>query len=73
MLSFIGLIKAKTFAKFRKWVFLGCFVVSAVITPTVDAFNQAIVALPMYVLFELGVLAARLVEGRKKKATDPAG
>jgi sec-independent protein translocase protein TatC len=34
-------------------------VVAAVITPTPDPFNQTLVGLPLYLLYELGVLLAR--------------
>jgi len=36
------------------------FVVGAFITPTPDPFNQTLVSLPLYLLFELGILLARL-------------
>lgn len=64
-LSWLGIIKAATFAKYRKYVFLGVFIVAAIATPTPDVVNQSIMAIPMYVLFELGVLAARIVEKRR--------
>jgi sec-independent protein translocase protein TatC len=64
-LSWLGIIKTATFTKYRKYVFLGIFIVSAIATPTPDIVNQSIMALPMYVLFELGVLAARMVEKRR--------
>jgi len=35
------------------------FVIGAVITPTPDPFNQTLVAVPMYLLFELGLFVAR--------------
>ena len=35
------------------------FVIGAVITPTPDPINQTIVSLPIYFLFELGVILAR--------------
>jgi sec-independent protein translocase protein TatC len=67
LITWIGLIKPQTLARYRKYVFLGTFIISAVITPTVDWFNQTIVALPMYVLFELGLLAGRIAHRRKEK------
>ncbi len=47
-------------AKQRRYVFLLAFVIGAIITPTPDPFNQLLVALPMYLLFELGLLLGRL-------------
>lgn len=43
----------------RRYVFLGAFVLAALITPTPDPFNQALVGLPLYVLFELGLFLSR--------------
>ena len=55
----IGLVKREWLTKRRRYVFLLVFVVGAIITPTPDPFNQTLVAVPMYLLFELGLLLAR--------------
>ncbi len=47
-------------AKNRPYVFLGAFVVAAFLTPP-DVLSQTMLAIPMYVLYELGVLAARIL------------
>lgn len=44
----------------RPYIFLGCFVVGMLVTPP-DIISQTILAVPMWLLFELGVLAARLI------------
>jgi sec-independent protein translocase protein TatC len=46
--------------RYRKYVLLASFVVGAMITPTPDPFNQTLVSLPLYFLFEIGLLLARL-------------
>ncbi len=56
----IGLVKRSLLTKARRYVFLGCFVLGAAITPTPDPFNQSLVSIPMYLLFELGLLLARV-------------
>src|SRR3989475_4284204 len=43
----------------RRYVFLLVFIIGAFITPTPDPFNQTLVALPMYLLWELGLFLAR--------------
>jgi sec-independent protein translocase protein TatC len=58
-LSKMGIVSAKRMASFRKYAFVMAFVIGAVITPTPDPINQTIVSLPIYFLFELGVLLAR--------------
>jgi sec-independent protein translocase protein TatC len=58
-LSKLGVISAQRMASFRKYAFVMAFVIGAVITPTPDPINQTIVSLPIYLLFELGVILAR--------------
>lgn len=58
-LARIRVVSAKRFASFRKFAVLGVFAVAAVITPTPDPLNQTIVAVPLYLLFEIGILLAR--------------
>ena len=55
----IGIVQRSWLAKQRRYVFLIVFVVGALITPTPDPFNQTLVAVPMYLLFELGLFASR--------------
>lgn len=54
----IRLISLNLLKRSRRYVFLGCFVVAAVITPP-DVLSQFMLAIPMYILFELGLLFAR--------------
>jgi sec-independent protein translocase protein TatC len=42
-------------------------VVAAIITPTTDIFNMMVFAIPMMLLYEVGIILARLVEHRRKK------
>lgn len=55
----VGVVQRSWLTSKRRYVFLLCFVIGAVITPTPDPFNQTLVSLPMYLLFELGLLLAR--------------
>ena len=50
---------------FQLFLFLIVFVIGAVITPTPDPFNQTLVAIPMYLLWELGLLLSRFVPKRQ--------
>jgi sec-independent protein translocase protein TatC len=56
----IGVVTPQTLAKHRKYAILIAFVVAAILTPTPDAFNQTLMALPMIVLYEVGIIAARI-------------
>jgi sec-independent protein translocase protein TatC len=57
----VGLVTPQTLAKHRKYAILIAFVVAAILTPTPDAFNQTLMALPMIVLYEVGIIVARIV------------
>jgi sec-independent protein translocase protein TatC len=65
--SRLGLVTPAFLAKNRKYAILLCFVAAAILTPTPDAFNQLLMAGPMIVLYEAGIVAAR-VFGRRKRA-----
>ncbi|MFH1510619.1 MAG: twin-arginine translocase subunit TatC, partial [Candidatus Woesearchaeota archaeon] len=44
----------------RKHVYVAVFILAAVLTPGVDVFTQVVLAVPMIVLYEIGVLLIRL-------------
>jgi sec-independent protein translocase protein TatC len=69
--SRVGLVTPQTLARNRKYAILINFVIAAALTPTPDIFNQALMAGPLCVLYELGILAAR-VFGRPRKVVEPA-
>ncbi len=58
-LSKMGIVSHQRMARFRKYAFVLAFVIGAAITPTPDPINQTIISLPVYFLFELGVILAR--------------
>jgi sec-independent protein translocase protein TatC len=59
LLSKIGVVSTKRLSSFRKYAFLLVIVAAAIITPTPDPFNMMLVAIPLYILYELGVLFSR--------------
>ncbi len=67
LLSRMGIVQPATLAKFRKYAFLISFILGAIITPTPDALNMTLMSLPIYFLYEIGILGAR-VFGRKRNA-----
>jgi sec-independent protein translocase protein TatC len=68
-LSMIGLVSADTLAKHRRIAIIVNVFVAAVITPTGDPLNLALMAVPMIVFYEVGVIAARILG---KKPADAA-
>jgi sec-independent protein translocase protein TatC len=59
LLTRLGVVNYRRLASWRRYAILLAFVVAAIVTPTPDPVNQTIVALPMIVLYELGVQIAR--------------
>jgi sec-independent protein translocase protein TatC len=64
----LGVVSRSWLAARRRYVFLIVFIIAAVVTPTPDPFNQSLVAIPMYLLFELGLLLSRVGGGRPASA-----
>ncbi|MFA5073678.1 MAG: twin-arginine translocase subunit TatC [Nitrospirota bacterium] len=67
LLSRMGITTPDLLARFRKYAVLGAFVLGALLTPTPDVFNQTLISIPIYFLYELGILFARLFGKRKKQ------
>jgi len=59
-----GVTTVAGLSKKRPYIILGCFVVGMLITPP-DIFSQTLLAIPMWLLFELGLLAGRTVKAEK--------
>ena len=55
----------------RPYVIVGCFVFGMLLTPP-DVISQALLAVPMWLLFELGIVFGRIIMRRKAASTDPA-
>ena len=64
----MGLVSLAALRKARKYVFLGTFVVGAVLTPP-DVISQIALAVPLYILYEGGLLACRFRQ--KKREPEP--
>jgi sec-independent protein translocase protein TatC len=51
----------------RRYAILLIAILSAVLTPTPDFFNMALMGGPLYILFEIGVLLAKIIERKRRK------
>ena len=67
-LARIGVLKYHWLAAKRREAIIVAFIMAAIITPTIDPINQALVALPLIVLYEMSIWLARLVQRKKPKA-----
>jgi sec-independent protein translocase protein TatC len=64
VLAFLGVVTAAQLGSFRRFAVVIVVIVAAVITPTGDPINLMLLAIPMYMLYELGVILARFVPKR---------
>jgi len=60
LLAATGLVRVETMTKNRGYVILGIFVIAAFLTPP-DAISQCFMAVPMYLLYEIGIVPAKFV------------
>lgn len=71
MVTRMGIVSVDTLARNRKYAILVAFVIAAFLTPTPDAFNQLLMTVPMIVLYEGGILVARMFGKKKEEAKEP--
>jgi sec-independent protein translocase protein TatC len=60
LLASTGLVKVETMTKNRGYVVLGIFIIAAFLTPA-DAISQSMMAVPMWFLYEIGVVMSRML------------
>jgi sec-independent protein translocase protein TatC len=60
LFAMIGLVDHKFLSKYRRHAIVVNVIIAAVVTPTGDPFNLALMALPMLLCYELGILGARI-------------
>lgn len=71
LLVLTGLVKVESLGKNRGYVIIGIFVVAAILTPP-DAISQTIMALPMWLLYEGGLVMARMMQKMRREAAEQA-
>ncbi|WNC90104.1 twin-arginine translocase subunit TatC [Paraburkholderia sp. FT54] len=67
----MNVVTLKKLKEIRPYVIVGAFVISAVVTPP-DVFSQLILAIPLIVLYEAGIIAARLIVGKQPVVIEDA-
>jgi sec-independent protein translocase protein TatC len=60
ILAKIGIVTPKKMASIRKYAFIVILILSAVITPSTDPINMSIVAVPLYILYEFGIIISKI-------------
>jgi sec-independent protein translocase protein TatC len=69
LLSMLGVVTPQFLSKNRKYAILINFVIAAILTPTPDIVNQSLMAGPLIILYEVGIICSRVVA--RKKARSP--
>ena len=64
LLALSGLATPQGMARKRPYVVVGCFIIAMLLTPP-DVISQLLLALPTWVLFEIGVALSKLARPRK--------
>ncbi len=73
ILTRIGIVNWRMLSRVRKFAFVAILILAAVITPTPDPWNMTLVAVPIYALYELGVLLSRLFERKAQPSATLQG
>ena len=60
----MGIITADSLARKRPFIIVSCFVLGMLLTPP-DVISQSLLAIPMWILFEIGVLFGRMVGSKE--------
>jgi sec-independent protein translocase protein TatC len=69
LLVLTGLVRVEKLSEWRGYVVIGIFIVAAILTPP-DALSQCMMAVPMWLLYEAGIIFARaMTRSREKDAT----
>ena len=66
LLTKFGVINTIKMKLYRKWAFLGTFALAAVLTPP-DIITQVLLAIPLYGLYEFGMIVSRFFEDPKNR------
>ncbi|MEQ9845938.1 Sec-independent protein translocase subunit TatC [Pectobacterium brasiliense] len=67
LLCWSGVVTPEDLKKKRPYILVGAFVVGMLLTPP-DVFSQTLLAIPMYLLFEIGVFFSRFYVGKGRRA-----
>ena len=65
-LSRIGIVTPAHLSKYRRYAVVAVALIAAVITPTVDPVNMMLVMVPLYALYEIGVILSRIMYRKRQ-------
>ena len=59
LLSALGIVTKQILKKYRKYAFCAVLILAAIITPTGDPFSLMVCSIPIYLLYEFGIIISR--------------
>jgi sec-independent protein translocase protein TatC len=65
ILANLGILTAKIMRSTRRYAIVIILIIAAVVTPTPDMLTMTVVSIPLFVLYEVGIIVAAIVEKRK--------
>ena len=65
LLIWTGATSTESLKRKRPYVIIGCFIFGMILTPP-DVISQILLAIPMWILFELGIIFSTVIKPRKK-------
>jgi sec-independent protein translocase protein TatC len=71
LLGRFGLMTASFLSAYRRHAIMAIITISAVITPTIDPVNLAFMAIPLWVLFEFGIVLVRIAQHGRGRELEP--
>lgn len=69
LLVWSGITSVKRLQEVRPYVVVSCFVIGMLLTPP-DVVSQSLLAIPMWILFEFGIIFSRFITARKSVESD---
>lgn len=65
LLSHLKIVNTSLLIRNRRYAILLIAIFSAILTPTPDAFNMGLMGIPLYILFEIGVILVKIIERKR--------
>lgn len=72
-LTRLGIVTPKFFRTYRRHAIVVILIAAAIITPTPDPFNQLLLAIPLYALFEVSILVSQAAERQRRRMMEAEG
>jgi sec-independent protein translocase protein TatC len=69
LMAKVGIISSKSLKKYRRYAYVGMFVIAAILAPP-DVITQTGLAVPLVLLYEGSIIAARMVEPKRDDDDD---